>query len=455
MRRPEYRRTYAAYCSFQREQCGVVASLFTSYEAVFLYQLAIDLRAVAAVDAAAPTCCRLRKRHHRRVGVDRELAEFCVATAMLLASAKLEDDVRDDRSWAARILLGAIRSSVAKSRLVLDRVRPSAANTLQQLVMRHVECEQRGAFRDLPHFAEATADAFELLFDLFGQLCSRRLGYAVELGSLGQAIGNGLIAADCVNDVKRDRLRSAYNPIGNDQQYEQVRDEALQSLSRAGWACEAIVKQSGSGACDRLPLTPPLLADVFHRFALRSTPAAANESLQRAAPSVVEPSRRRLSPLRGVRARQKHAYPWGLSSLVRHGDCDCACDGCGACEAPDAGCGGCGGEGSVCADGSCCDGADCCVACGDGCGWHRRKSREEQHAAPRVFGDCSRGVVDTFRNHHAVGSNGVARGNLNPTGVVRLGMRDWPAQVVGASIAPGTSIQVIGATEFGLIVRPG
>ena len=49
----DYRRAYARLCVHQRRRFGVRSSPFHSYEAVFLYQLALDAGAFIAFDCAA------------------------------------------------------------------------------------------------------------------------------------------------------------------------------------------------------------------------------------------------------------------------------------------------------------------------------------------------------------------------------------------------------------------
>jgi hypothetical protein len=289
---------------------------------------------------------------------------------MLLAAAKLEDDVRDDQSWAARILLRWLAPSVERSRDVLELLQPGAAETLKQLVAEHVEGEESRAFRDVPHFAEATAAAFRLLFNLFGKLCSRRLDCPIELGQLGEAIGNGLIAADCIIDWERDRRRAVYNPIRNGQEFSTARDFALQSLTMARCVCEELIDQSPRTVGQRRAMTPHILADVLHRVSVRSSASLADDDRDQARLHGGRPVRR-VSILQGNRAKQKQLYPLGFASLVRRGDCDCFCDGCGACDVPDAGC-----MGGV--DESCGEGTHCCFDCGDCCWWNGKRRRDKQ-----------------------------------------------------------------------------
>ena len=58
---PEWRRSYARMCQVQRYLFGLTALPFLSYEATFLYQLAIDLHLPPELDTNSPVCCLLKR----------------------------------------------------------------------------------------------------------------------------------------------------------------------------------------------------------------------------------------------------------------------------------------------------------------------------------------------------------------------------------------------------------
>ena len=78
-----YRQVYAACCAHQRGNYGALATLFNSYEAIFLYHLAIESGVCGAPDASTPTCCRFRSDVGNRWNVDQVggeiLYSFCNA----------------------------------------------------------------------------------------------------------------------------------------------------------------------------------------------------------------------------------------------------------------------------------------------------------------------------------------------------------------------------------------
>src|SRR5262245_44003730 len=53
-----------------------------------------------------------------------------------------------------------------------------------------------------------------------------------------------------------------------------------------------------------------------------------------------------------------------------------------------------------------------------------------------------------------IGDRGVTVGRLNPAGEVDVGGARRPARAAFGVLDPGTAVTVVGANEFGLLVRP-
>src|SRR5689334_4489763 len=90
-----YRRAYARLCQHQRRAYGLLSLPFHSYEAVFLYQCALDAGAFPADVLPPVRCCRLAAPTTLVRAPDAAVGRFCASVALLLGSIKLEDDVRD------------------------------------------------------------------------------------------------------------------------------------------------------------------------------------------------------------------------------------------------------------------------------------------------------------------------------------------------------------------------
>ena len=97
----EYRRAYARLCQHQRRAYGLLSLPFHSYEAVFLYQCALDAGALPGHVLPAVRCCRLVAPTTLSHDPDAAVGRFCASVALLLGSVKLEDDIRDARNVRA------------------------------------------------------------------------------------------------------------------------------------------------------------------------------------------------------------------------------------------------------------------------------------------------------------------------------------------------------------------
>src|SRR5262249_5223765 len=99
-----YRAAYARCCEILHQRHGRVASLFHSYEAVWLYLYAQDAGAVPPSCSIARNCCLVKQQAASRNQPDVPIGHFCASLSMLLASLKLSDDVRDEPGLLGRLL---------------------------------------------------------------------------------------------------------------------------------------------------------------------------------------------------------------------------------------------------------------------------------------------------------------------------------------------------------------
>lgn len=422
--RTKYRQVYAAYCSFQRQRYGAVASAFTSFEAVSLYHLAIETGACETVNCSTPTCCRFRNDWNNHWQIDTEIAEFCAAFAMLLASVKLEDDILDTasplaaKSIAAKGISRLLRRSFVSAKRRMDKFRPGLVQNVQDLVANHHTLETSKNFDDFDQYAKPTADAFAVVYDAFADLLQQRTGRRINAREIGFHIGRSILLADCLFDLQSDRKRGEFNPIRNKADGRQVRQLALASLSTAGWLSSEL-----SSAEDTL--LPAIFKNTFRRVA------------------------RLDDSNRATRSR--------FSALSRRGECDCDCGGGDCC----CDCGGGGGDvpGEICcnADGDnesctnriCCSGWSCDALC---CEPSDRKKKSPRNlsakkANPIEIPDPIQ-VPDTL-----VGKSATTVGPLNPSGVVSLEGVEHPAKSEGEFIESGVQVEIVKSTSFGLIVQ--
>ena len=280
-----YRQIYAGCCGFQHAWMGLETLPLLSYEAVFLYLIAVDARRFARPDQAAVTCCRLRRSGDRLHAVDPEVARFCAAFGLLLARIKLDDDVRDDRSLLARFARWRLRSRFARAFQYFHSLEPGFEDRVRSHIDRHLELEQSSTRLPMECYAEPTAAAFGHVFRLFHRVfdppapptasssSAPSVPAAVApqwLEDLGRAIGRAIIGFDCAVDWESDRRRGRYNPLRDRHAVNASWEHSRRALCQAGWMCQDAFGP-GSLAMSTIQLT-------LQRLAIRGAPGAAGDT---------------------------------------------------------------------------------------------------------------------------------------------------------------------------------
>ncbi|QDU57258.1 DUF5685 family protein [Aeoliella mucimassa] len=416
-----YRQVYAACCQAQRRHFGLTSLFFHSYEAIFLYLLAIDAQACDSPPDTAVTCCRLRNRLDSWPGFDVERARFGNAFALILAATKLDDDVRDDRSLVARLLRWRLRRPIAESRDYFSHLDPQFEHVVADFIAQHLRLERTADEPlSIEDYCAPTANAFGYFFQLFAEQLAADSTVRDAVQQIGSSIGAAILSFDCAVDYARDRQRGSFNPLANTRDVQRALDYSLHCLAEAGWRC---TQTFGPAAA-----TGRVVRAVFDRVAHRQAALLAPPSIKK---------RKRRGLLTTYRA-----YRRGF----------CVCD-CGGCDGP--GCdGGC--------DGGCCDAPggdalggdasniDCliCVDCCGGCnpGDLRDSKRKNSPTMPLESNSPS-------SPSPMVGMTAFTFGPLNPSGYISLGGKTVPARSRGEWIGDDTEVQVIAEDSFGLIVK--
>jgi hypothetical protein len=211
----DYRRAYARLCQHQRRSYGLWSLPFHSYEAVFLYQCALDCGAFPAAVMPRVRCCRLSAPTPLPRDADAPVGRFCASVALLLTAIKLEDDVRDAKGLPARLARRLLRKRIDRARGYFTRLDARFGRNVDRLIADHQELERRDTPAPLDQYVEPTALSFGYVFGLM----SRLPGLAARkdvLTDLGRKLGAAIIAFDCAVDWNRDRRRGEYNPLADE-----------------------------------------------------------------------------------------------------------------------------------------------------------------------------------------------------------------------------------------------
>lgn len=423
-----YRAIYATICSTMRDRVGYRALPLVSYEAIFLSCLAIDSGLCESPPLDTPRCCKTRRRFSAssdRVDEDlREVVEFAVHFAILLAAIKLRDDVVDQRSVVARASLFALRNAIRESGRYFGSLDVKYMERVDGFLESHAMLEKRLIFDaapvSLPEYCVPTSDAFGYVFSLLPQKMSRHVRHS-SLSSLfesmGRKIGRALIAFDCAVDLRFDRRRKLPNPLNDDLQVIDALAYSQQALVSSLWEVNSLTQ----GDLAARVLTHRLKTISRRRRELEQPCGHSSEN---------EMSRHRPRFLRKKRA----AF------------CDCDCGGC------DCDCGGCHGGVEECVrlDGCTQVWPECCgqVCCDPG---EKKGSRAGDSKATEA--------TQTPSQHSKIGAEGMVVVPLTPYGMVRLDGepaergKEHPAKSTGLPIEVGARVRVVKSESFGLVVQ--
>ncbi len=414
---PEWRRSYARICQFQRRLFGLTSLPFLSYEATLLYQLAIDSGLVQRLPESAPQCCRLRrlKKHNR--ASDRHAASYAAAFGVMLAGIKLQDDVADSGRWYNRFLLWKYRRQIDSATELLEHYSPGFISSVETVTSNHAKLESDELKTTIEEYSTPTGEGFSVAYRRFSEVIAPDADQTVHLKfqEIGRAIGKAIIAWDCAVDFDQDRIRGEFNPLCNHQEVQYSFDYCLLQLSNIGWQVPS------NSACYNV------FANVAERVRRRRSVKA-------------EASAARRLERWGLIREQGFAYARcdGCDALCAVGEC-CECLG-GAGEAA-AGCGDCGPGCAGCP----CDG---CFICAEGSNGCKAGQKKNSNAPDNIISDAENSPYAKYN-----GSTGLAESNLNPSGYAIFGETKVPARSrTGEFLAAGSSIKVVHTDIFGVHV---
>jgi hypothetical protein len=268
-----YRSLYARCCQHQHLRYGKLTLPTLSYESVFLYALGLDAGAAGDYEPLPRTCCRLLGKKDAGVAPDRHIGEFTTALGLLLTSVKLEDDIRDARSWPAWTWKAThhrlLAQPVAKAKAYLAALDPEFEHRLASFASAQADLEADGT-ADLLRYQQPTADAFGYLFGLMSSLpqLSTRAGL---LKDVGEHIGISIVTADCAQDWQHDKRAGLTNPVKSSEPAELAFEVSKEHAGAARLACS-----SAFGSSSR---TVSILSHVEQRIAkhLKARPTACQQ----------------------------------------------------------------------------------------------------------------------------------------------------------------------------------
>ena len=409
-----WRQSYARVCQTQRRMFGLTSLPFLSYEATFLYQLAVDTRLIPPLTSTAPECCRLRRLQNARQQPDVDVAEFCAAFGMLLAGIKLQDDADDHGRWHNKVALWKYAKQVRSASQYLEQICHGLTDQIQVILRQHKETETSGTKMSIEAYCRPTGDGFALLFRSLAAMAD---GPCQLFDSIGRHIGHAIISWDCAVDFHRDQIYGEFNPLKSAAEADDSLRFCLLELARLGWA---------------LPEEDSACSQVIHSVSRR-----VHSRLHKTDDHICRTSRLERWGL--VRAK---GYQYarcdgceGICAIAECGECGCAAiqgaaEGAACCFS--------GPPGSSCG----CDPVCCSSDCGRGQADQAKKGSEHPVTTQPSL----------YEQFH--GRDGITYGDLNPQGYVMIDEQRLPAKADSNSwIAGGTKVRVVKTDPLGVTVR--
>ena len=396
------RQAYARCCQIQKSLYGISTLPGLSYEATALYLLCIDAGLAAELHPEEPTCCRLKVRPATIQQDRHNIGRYCVSAGILLASVKVEDDIRDSWSPIPRLLHWWYQPKFNKAKQTIEQHRSGTLSKLKSHIEAHLklESDRQG---ELEEYLTPTSDAFGELF----AAVANNTQHQDLFQTIGRKVGASIIAFDCAADWWSDARRGLFNPI-------RKRDSADQALMlSADFLCDAaaICRHSFGVNSESARLFTTRAESLLKRT---TTPSMIHAELER----------------HGCDREPGYSYAY----------CDgCDCGGCDGCI--DCGFDGCGCIDCACGTGleACCDSFECCFEQG--------KEEKSKNQATK-----SNLQAESAVENKIIGQHGKVITGLNPSGVIEIDGTRHTATAQHGFIDRGIEVVVVDISRFGLIV---
>ena len=188
-----YKTAYCGLCRALAKKYGWTARWILSFDVTFL------LLMLESVKDNATTCYGRCPYHFGRKCecACGDNADYCADAAMLLFCKKLADDVADDNSPKAKILLKILKNKYEK-----------ACKSLPWL-----ESKIEGRLKELSQIERAGETNPDIPANVFGNLLSDVFSKNEGLRDFGFYLGRFIYLADAACDFKSDIKRARYNPL--------------------------------------------------------------------------------------------------------------------------------------------------------------------------------------------------------------------------------------------------
>jgi len=209
----EEKRVQKAYlcglCKTLSSEYGLLACALTTYEGNLLYLLT-DAQTDNKPIFGRYRCPLNPIKKPNRVILSTNASQFTAAMSILLFTEKLKDDVRDEKSFKAKMLLLLLKRKIPKAEATLNKFGINPA-FLVEIIEEQWKLEQKTNLR-LEDFAKPTASLLETIFKFTFKLTCQ-FKNKIPLSNIGYNLGQIIYLLDSYADYHEDVELKCFNPL--------------------------------------------------------------------------------------------------------------------------------------------------------------------------------------------------------------------------------------------------
>lgn len=213
-----YKAIYCTLCKRIGQKYGVLTRLTLSYDMVFMIALGISVEEhCPCYEVKRCTSNPLKKCTYCKG--DNSIVDYCSAVMLLLADAKIKDNIVDSKFLKA-VLWRTIKLLYSSGVKKAEREYPKVKNIVDEYFYSQIKAEKQGAGIDA--YAEPTAVALSKLFEGM----SNNKFDARVFNQVGYLLGKWIYIADAVLDFDKDKKSKTFNPFIDLESFDEVKQKA-------------------------------------------------------------------------------------------------------------------------------------------------------------------------------------------------------------------------------------
>lgn len=194
-----YKGYYCGICMTLKKEYGNLSRLSLNYDTTFLQIMLTSL--YEPKDSGRMMRC-ISHPHKKEAVITNEISKYCSAMNIILTYYKLKDDVEDDNSLKAKMLLMLIQGAFEKAKSEYPEKEAAVKKYLEELF----ELEKQKS-QDIEEIANTFGYIMAEMFDYKEDVFSKSMYQA------GFYVGKYIYTVDAFEDLEEDIRSKSYNPF--------------------------------------------------------------------------------------------------------------------------------------------------------------------------------------------------------------------------------------------------